>query len=126
MQQYVESKNSAKLTVHDPRNGSLVADDIALAGQADIDLAVSGARSAFETWRKVAPGVRRDCMLRLADLIEANREVLAELTRLTLGAPSASAGAFDVGLAIDSFRYFAGWQVFSPVSKPRLLIRCKD
>lgn len=48
-------------------------------------------------------------MLKLADLIEKNGKTFAELTRITLGAPFASFGSFEVNLAAEGFRYFAGW-----------------
>jgi aldehyde dehydrogenase (NAD+) len=48
-------------------------------------------------------------MYKLADLIEANGLALAELTRLTLGAPFGSFGSFEINLAAEAFRYFAGW-----------------
>lgn len=45
----------------------------------------------------------------MADLIDANASTLAELTRISLGAPWASFGAFEIALAAEGFRYFAGW-----------------
>lgn len=45
----------------------------------------------------------------MADLIDANAETLAELTRFSLGAPWASFGAFEIALAAEGFRYYAGW-----------------
>lgn len=99
--------------MRNPKNDSLVADDVALAGEQDVDIAVDAAREAFKTWRKTPPNVRRDCMLRLADLIEANGQTLAGLTRLTLGAPFGSFGSFEVNLACEGFRYFAGWCVLN-------------
>jgi aldehyde dehydrogenase (NAD+) len=48
-------------------------------------------------------------MYKLADLIEAKGLALAELTRLTLGAPFGSFGSFEINLAAEGFRYFAGW-----------------
>ncbi|CAM1510086.1 Fc.00g004210.m01.CDS01 [Cosmosporella sp. VM-42] len=118
--EYVESKNTEKLEVHNPRDDSLVANDVSLAGEADVDIAVDAAREAFKTWRKTPPNVRRDCMLRLADLIEANGKVLAELTRITLGAPFGSFGSFEINLACEGFRYFAGWvDKFSGESFPQ-------
>ena len=41
--EYVDSKNDKKLTVKNPKDGSLVADDVPLAGEADVDAAVAAA-----------------------------------------------------------------------------------
>lgn len=99
--EYVESKNSAKLTLNNPKDGSLVADDVALAGEQDVDAAVAAAEKAFPAWKKMAPTQRRDIMMKFASLIEENGKALAELTRITLGAPYGSFGAFETGLAAE-------------------------
>jgi aldehyde dehydrogenase (NAD+) len=54
------------------------------------------------------PIQRRDILLNFASLIEKHSDVLASLTRITLGAPS-SFGAFETGLAAEAFKYNAGW-----------------
>ncbi|KAG7126380.1 Aldehyde dehydrogenase like protein [Verticillium longisporum] len=107
--EYVESKNSKKLSLHNPIDGSAVADDVALAGEADVDAAVAAAEAAFPIWKKTPPNTRRDIMNKFADLLNQNRLALAELTRLTLGAPFGSFGSFEINLACEGFRYFAGW-----------------
>ena len=107
--QFVDSKNTKKLEVRNPKDDSLVANDIALAGEADVEAAVEAASAAFKTWRKTSAKQRRDLLNRLADLIDANAEAIAELTRVTLGAPMASFGTFEVALAAESLRYFAGF-----------------
>ncbi|KAK1767243.1 aldehyde dehydrogenase [Phialemonium atrogriseum] len=107
--EYVDSKHPKKLELHNPKDGSLVANDVSLAGEQDVDAAVAAAEAAFPAWRKTLPNVRRDCMLKLADLIEQNGKALAELTRETLGAPFGSFGSFEINMAAEGFRYFAGW-----------------
>ncbi|KAH8906176.1 aldehyde dehydrogenase [Coniochaeta sp. PMI_546] len=107
--EYVSSKSPKTLTVTNPKDGSTVATDVSLAGEAEVDAAVAAAEAAFPAWRKTTPTQRRDLMYKLADLIEANGLALAELTRLTLGAPFGSFGSFEINLAAEGFRYFAGW-----------------
>ncbi|KAJ9134850.1 Aldehyde dehydrogenase [Coniochaeta hoffmannii] len=107
--EYVSSKNPKTLTLTNPKDGSVVASDVSLAGEAEVDAAVAAAEAAFPAWRKTTPTQRRDLMNKLADLIEANGIALAELTRLTLGAPFGSFGSFEINLAAEAFRYFAGW-----------------
>jgi aldehyde dehydrogenase (NAD+) len=87
----------------------MVASDVALAGEQDVDTAVAAAEAAFPAWRRTPPNIRRDLMLKLASLIEQNGQALAELTRMTLGAPFSSFGSFEINLAAEGFRYFAGW-----------------
>lgn len=107
--EYVVSKNPKKLELHNPKNGELVANDVSLGGEEDVEAAVAAAEAAFPAWRKVNPRERRDMLLKLADLLEANGLALAELTRLTLGAPFGAFGSFEVNLCAEAFRYFAGW-----------------
>lgn len=107
--QLVDSKNSKKLEVRNPKDDSVLATDAPLAGEADVEAAVAAGLTAFKSWRKTHPNTRRDCMLRLADLIEANEKPLAELTRISLGAPYGTFGSFEVNLCCEALRYFAGW-----------------
>ncbi|OIW26051.1 aldehyde dehydrogenase, partial [Coniochaeta ligniaria NRRL 30616] len=107
--EYVSSTNPKTLTLTNPKDGTTVATDVSLAGAPEVDAAVAAAEAAFPSWRKTTPTHRRDLMYKLADLIEANGAALAELTRVTLGAPFGSFGSFEINLAAEGFRYFAGW-----------------
>jgi aldehyde dehydrogenase (NAD+) len=107
--EYVDSKNSKKLTVYNPKDGSLIADDVPLAGEQDVDEAVAAAEKAFPAWKATLPSKRRDMLNKLADLIEKHTRELGELTRITLGAPWATFGAFENTLCAETLRYNAGW-----------------
>ncbi|HTC94440.1 MAG TPA: aldehyde dehydrogenase family protein [Terriglobales bacterium] len=84
---------------------------VAEGDKQDIDLAVKAARRAFENgpWRKMTPSERGRAIWKLADLMEQNLEQFAELETLDNGKPIGVARAADVPLAIDLFRYMAGW-----------------
>lgn len=84
-----------------------MADDIALANEQDVDNAVAAAERAFPTWRSIPTTERRDLLEKFASLIETNLTALAELSRITLGAPK-MIGLYEAGLAKESFKYFAG------------------
>ena len=77
----------------------------------DIDRAVKAARHAFEQgpWRTLTPSERGKCLWRLADLMEQRTEEFAQLESLDNGKPVTVARGADVPLAIDLFRYMAGW-----------------
>jgi aldehyde dehydrogenase (NAD+) len=106
---YVDSKAGKKLSVHNPKNGTLVSDQVTLAGEQDVDAAVAAAEAAFPAWKKVTATERRNILYKFAELLEKHIEPLAEVTRITLGAPFASFGKFEIGLAAEAFRYNAGW-----------------
>lgn len=99
--EYVDSKSSKKLAVYNPTDGSLIADDVALAGEEDVDAAVVAAEKAFVGWRKISPTERRNILNKFADLVEKNSEQIASLTRVSLGAPYKAFGAFEVGLCAE-------------------------
>ncbi|KAK5712566.1 hypothetical protein LTR17_017947 [Elasticomyces elasticus] len=107
--EYVDAQSSKKLTVHNPKDGSLVADDVPCAGEKDVDEAVAAAEKAFPAWKATTPKQRRDKLNNLADLIDTHSEQLGELTRLTLGAPWVSFGKWEVALCAETLRYNAGW-----------------
>lgn len=83
----------------------------AKGGAEDIDRAVMAARQAFEDgpWRRMNPSERGRLLWKLADSIEAHAEEFAQLESLDNGKPLAVARAADVALAVDHFRYYAGW-----------------
>ena len=84
---------------------------VAEGDKQDIDLAVKAARRAFETgpWRKMTASERGRVIWKLADLMEQHLEQFAELESLDNGKPIGVARAADVPLAVDLFRYMAGW-----------------
>ncbi|KAJ4106148.1 hypothetical protein NW761_000016 [Fusarium oxysporum] len=109
---YVDCHNSKHVTVHNPATGELISDRIPVAGNEDVDEAVACANEAFKPnspWRQMTHTERREILLKFADLLEANEERLAYLTRLTLGAPYLPFGKSEIGTAIGCFRYYAGW-----------------
>jgi len=79
------------------------------AGDADVEAAVEAAGAAFTTWRKSDGSTRRNCLLRLADLVEQNRSRLAEVESLDNGKPKHVADGVDIGFVIECFRYYAGF-----------------
>lgn len=101
---YVESKAGNKLSIFNPKNGELVSDQVTVAGEQDVEAAVAAAEAAFPAWKKVTATERRNILYKFAELLEKYIEPLAELTRITLGAPFGSFGKFEIGLAAEAFR----------------------
>jgi acyl-CoA reductase-like NAD-dependent aldehyde dehydrogenase len=95
----------------DPATGKVIT-TVAHGGAADIDRAVAAARAAFEhgsPWRSMTPGDRGRAIGRLADLVEANADQLAELESLDNGKPLKFARYVDVASTISHLHYYAGW-----------------
>ncbi|MFL0413678.1 aldehyde dehydrogenase family protein [Sphingomonas sp. 179-A 2A2 NHS] len=81
---------------------------IPLAGAAEIERAVAVADGAREGWRRTTPEARRDILIRLADLMAANRDEFARMAALDGGTPLV-AGERMTDTAIGWVRYYAGW-----------------
>jgi 4-guanidinobutyraldehyde dehydrogenase / NAD-dependent aldehyde dehydrogenase len=82
--------------------------DVASCKSADVDLAVSAARTAFNVraWAGKTPRERKQIMIKFADLILANREELALLETLDMGKPITASLNVDVNSAANSLRWF--------------------
>ncbi|KAI9814269.1 MAG: hypothetical protein M1827_003435 [Pycnora praestabilis] len=108
---HVVSKNSTKLCVYNPADGSLIADDVPLANAEDIHLAVTYAKQAFHRghWRAMPPSERRGILQRFGSLIKENLERLAYLTRISLGSPYEATGKGESLFGAEIFEYYAGW-----------------
>ena len=107
---WVDAVSGKTFPSYDPSTGEVLA-NVAEGDREDINLAVKAARKAFETgpWRKMTAAERGRLIWKLADLIEAHLEEFAYLESLDNGKPLTIARAADVPLAVDLFRYMAGW-----------------
>ncbi|WP_374326719.1 aldehyde dehydrogenase family protein [Azonexus sp.] len=74
----------------------------------DIDLALDAAHAAFPKWGKTDAATRSNILLKIADRLEANLELLAYAETVDNGKPIRETLAADIPLAVDHFRYFAG------------------
>ena len=108
--EWVESSHGATIAVEDPSSGKIVG-QVVDASDKDVDRAVAAARAAFDDgrWSGLPPMVRDKIMHRLADLIEANADELAELEAIDNGKPKGMAAAVDVPAAASQIRFMAGW-----------------
>ncbi|WP_040669853.1 aldehyde dehydrogenase family protein [Nitritalea halalkaliphila] len=73
----------------------------------DIDRALDAAHEAFKTWSKTSPTERSRVLNKIADIMEANLEMLARVETIDNGKALRETRAADLPLCIDHFRYFA-------------------
>lgn len=102
------SGNGAQFNTVNPVNEEVIK-SVDSANKADIDRAVAAATEAFRSWGKGNGCDRRDCLLRLASLVEKHRDQLAEIESLDNGKPKHVADSVDIGFVIECYRYYAGW-----------------
>jgi acyl-CoA reductase-like NAD-dependent aldehyde dehydrogenase len=91
----------------EPATGQPLA-EVSFGEEADVDRAVRSAAAAYDDrrWVGLAPAERARRMRRVADLLEANADRLAELESRDSGAPLAKTRG-DVQGAAELFHYFA-------------------
>jgi aldehyde dehydrogenase (NAD+) len=108
---WVESASGSTFATLDPASGEEIA-QVPYAEAADVDGAVKAARAAFDegpwTGKMTAPQ-RAKVLYRIAELISANADELAQIEALDNGKPVTYAKVVDVRLAAAHFEYFAGW-----------------
>jgi aldehyde dehydrogenase (NAD+) len=105
--EFVGALDGATFEDRNPHDGRVIA-NVARAGTADIDRAVTAAAAAFPGWARLAAAARGRILLRLADLIEANADELARLESLDTGHPLRDSRNLDVVRTAAAFRYFGG------------------
>src|ERR1700683_5023562 len=107
---WVDAASGKTFATYNPATGEVLA-RVAEGDREDIDRAVKSARAAFEIgrWSQLTASERGRAIWKLADLVEENLEEFAELESLDNGKPLKVARAADVPLAVDLFRYMAGW-----------------
>lgn len=107
---WVPAASGETFPTHNPADSSVLA-HIAAGDKEDVDRAARAARQAFERgpWSRCTPSERGKLLWRLADLIDAHAEELAQLETLDNGKPLRVARASNVPGSAEMFRYMAGW-----------------
>jgi len=80
----------------------------ARSGAEDIELALDAAHAAADKWGRTAAADRANVLLKIADRLEQNLELLAYAETVDNGKPIRETLNADIPLTIDHFRYFAG------------------
>ena len=107
---WTDSASGRAFPTYDPSTGEVLA-EVAEGDREDVDRAVRAARAAFDDgpWSRTTPSERGRLLWKLADLVEQHAEEFAQLETLDNGKPISVSRVADVPLAVDLFRYMAGW-----------------
>lgn len=90
-----------------PVNGQTYC-QVARSNEADVELALDAAHKAKSAWATTSVSARSNLLLKIADRIEQNLELLAIAETWENGKPIRETLAADLPLVVDHFRYFAG------------------
>jgi phenylacetaldehyde dehydrogenase len=107
---WVESASGKTFSTIDPATEQVIC-EVAEGDREDVDRAAKAAHTAFYQgeWSRMIPAVREALLLKWADLVEANLDMLAELESLDNGKMVLYARMIDVPASVQLIRYYAGW-----------------
>ena len=105
--QWIEPANGNYFDNISPVNGKVFC-QIPRSDEADIELALDAAHLAKDAWGTTSVTERSNTLLKIADAIEQNIEMLAVAETWDNGKAVRETLAADIPLAVDHFRYFAG------------------
>lgn len=105
--QWRPASTGAVTRLIDPATEEEIA-QVASAELSDVAAAVEGAQASFVAgWRDLAPGKRAELLFKVAQLIRARLEDLAQLECRNIGKPISDARD-EIGLGARIFEYYAG------------------
>ena len=105
--EWTEPRSGQYFEVMCPVNGKPYT-KVARSNAQDIELAVDAAHAAAPAWGRTSATERAGILLRIADRLEKNLEMLAVAETWGNGKPVRETLAADLPLTVDHFRYFAG------------------
>ena len=103
--EWMGADSGATHAVEDPATGQPIG-TIAWSGTAETRRAIEAAQGAFRTWSMTAAAERARLLLKMAELIRQNAEVLASMLTLEQGKPLAEARG-EMLLGADYVQWFA-------------------
>lgn len=108
--QFTDGRAQKKLDIINPTTEEVIC-QVPVASKEDVDVAVHAAYEAYSNgaWSTISARQRGTLMMKLADLMEQQKENLATIEAVDSGAVYTLALKTHVGMSIDVWRYFAGW-----------------
>jgi malonate-semialdehyde dehydrogenase (acetylating)/methylmalonate-semialdehyde dehydrogenase len=109
--QWVASLASDTLPVTNPATGETLA-NVPLGNAADVDRAVEAAADAFDSWRRTPAPVRARYLFRFRELLDQNRQEIAEICTREHGKTLAES-LNDLGRGIENVEHACGMPTLS-------------
>jgi aldehyde dehydrogenase (NAD+)/retinal dehydrogenase len=107
---YVKSTSSATFELKNPKDDTIVAESIAIAGPAEVDAAVTAAEAAFRgPWSTFSASQRTECMLKLASILDDKLIDILTLDSLSTGNPVSLIPTRERNYINGCLKYYAGW-----------------
>jgi betaine-aldehyde dehydrogenase/aminobutyraldehyde dehydrogenase len=103
---WVEAAEGGTMEVLNPATGETIA-EVPACTATDVDRAVEAAKQALPEWLESTPAERAELLLKLAEILDANAEELAEIESHNVGKPLSYARD-EMPVCSDNLRFFAG------------------
>jgi len=103
--------------VLDPVDGSCLT-EVLLGGAEEVNLAVAAAQEAVRGWAALSMVERSVLLHRLADRMEKEASVLAQIESLDVGKAITATEGFDIPFGIECIRYFADLAKHARIDTP--------
>ncbi|KAF3013012.1 hypothetical protein E8E14_008174 [Neopestalotiopsis sp. 37M] len=108
--EYVVAQNKETYALKNPKDNSIVIDNVPVAGPQDVDAAVKYAEEAFHgPWSRFTAMKRTECFLKLAELLDERLISILTLDSLTSGIPVSLAPIRERNYIRNCVLYYAGW-----------------
>ncbi len=105
--QWEEPKSGEYFDNTSPITGEVIC-EIARSNAEDVEFALDAAHAAKDAWGKTSTTERSNMLLKIAQVIEDNTQLLAAAETIDNGKPIRESIVADMALSVDHFRYFAG------------------
>jgi aldehyde dehydrogenase (NAD+) len=107
--EFVASASGKKFATVHPATGKDII-EVYEADKEDVNKAVEAAQAAYKNvWRNTPPSDRARLLYKLADLMERDLQLLAEIESIDNGKCVSVSSTVDLPASIGHIRYFAGW-----------------
>jgi 1-pyrroline dehydrogenase len=103
---WVDAASGETMEVINPATGDTIA-EVPRCSAEDVDRAVAAANTALPSWLDSTPKERSELLHKLADVLDANAEELAQLESANVGKPL-MASRDEMPFSADNLRFFAG------------------
>jgi 1-pyrroline dehydrogenase len=104
--EWVDAASGETMDVINPATGDTVG-EVPRCSAEDVDRAVAAANAALPAWLDATPKERSELLHKLADVLDANAEELAQLESVNVGKPL-MASRDEMPFSADNLRFFAG------------------
>jgi 1-pyrroline dehydrogenase len=104
--EWVDAASGETMEVINPATGDTIA-EVPRCSAADVNRAVGAANTALPGWLDSTPKERSELLHKLADVLDANAEELAQLESANVGKPL-MASRDEMPFSADNLRFFAG------------------